>query len=69
MIKKATFLGVKTSMNLDINTDDIVYIRSCRMHLKIIRALIWPMTRLCLLSSSSDFRCCAIETDNALYPG
>ena len=42
-------------MNLDIN-------------LKIILALKWPMTRLCILNSSMDFRCCAIETDNALYP-
>jgi len=42
-------------MNLDIT-------------LKITLALKWPMTRLCILNRSSDFRCCAIDTDNALYP-
>jgi len=41
MIKKATFLAVRNSMNLDIN-------------LKIICALKWSMTRLCTLNSSTD---------------
>ncbi len=55
MRKKVVFLGVRNSMNLDIN-------------LIIICALKWPMTRLCILNSSNDFRCCAIDTDNSLYP-
>jgi len=42
-------------MNLDIKTDDVVYTRSCRMHLKIIYALKWPMTRLCTLNCLTDF--------------
>jgi len=41
MRKKAVFLAVRNSMNLDIN-------------LKIICALKWPMTRLCTLNSSTD---------------